>query len=477
MHDACSLLTTPTTVIDSVTLDLVSDREPDAWSRVEASAENIVDDGIDELFQSLRIPSVSDDPAALRESAAHIVSVLERDGWLTEIAVFDNNPIVMAQIGSSVSNSADLIFYGHHDVQPVDPLSAWSSPPFEPVIRDGRIYCRGAADNKGQFFCHIFAVRALRRALGAVPIRIALVLDGQEEAGSRELPAFVESRRARLEGARLCLTADGPTRQEKRPEVVFGVRGQLRVRLRIRTAATDLHSGNWGNLVPSAGWRLAQVLVQLKGNDGRVTVPGFYDGVVAPTQLERRSMRDMAFDLDEAARSVGAVSLDGPADADPLERLMFMPTFTVTGIQCGHSEKATIPTEAVAHIDVRLVAAQDPAAMFALLQAHLTKIAPDALLEFAGGYSPSRTPMETPIATAVIDAVRTGFRAEPLLVPCSGGTLPDSVFALKLRVPVLDVPYAGRDQRNHAPNENMRLDHVRAGSRTSAALIMQLTGR
>ena len=455
----------------------MSDRQPDAWSRVDASVEGIVNDGIDELFQSLRIPSVSDDHAALRECAAHLVGVLDRDGWLTETALFDNNPIVMGLTGSAASGSADLIFYGHHDVQPVDPLSAWRSPPFEPVIREGRIYCRGAADNKGQFFCHIFAVRALRRVLGEIPIRIALVLDGQEEAGSRELPAFVESRHARLEGARLCLTADGPTRQEKRPEVVFGVRGQLQVRIRVRTAATDLHSGNWGNFIPSAGWRLAQILVHLKGNDGRVTVPGFYDAVRPPTQLERRSMRDIAFDLDEAARSVGAVSLDGPTDIDPLERLMFMPTFTVTGIECGQGDRSTIPTTAVAHLDIRLVAAQDPASMFSLLKAHLDKIAPDALLEWVGGDSPSRTPLDTPIAAAVIDAVRRGFRAEPLLIPCSGGTLPDSVFALNLRVPVLDVPYAGRDQRNHAPNENIRLEHIRAGTRTSAALIMQLAAR
>src|SRR5262249_36606834 len=153
-------------------------------------------------------------------------------------------------------------------------------------------YGRGSADNKGQFFCHLFAVRALRRMLGEIPIRLKLILDGQEEVGSPQMPAFVEQMRSRLQGALMCVTADGPTRLEERPEIVFGVRGSLQLRLTVRTAATDLHSGNWGNLVPSAAWRLASILAGLKGPDGRVAIPGFYDGVVPPTELERQALSE-----------------------------------------------------------------------------------------------------------------------------------------------------------------------------------------
>jgi acetylornithine deacetylase/succinyl-diaminopimelate desuccinylase-like protein len=397
--------------------------------------------------------------------------MLAQDGWSVEIANMDGNLILLAEIGSGQES---LIVYGHHDVQPVEPLDAWSSPPFEPVIRGGRIFGRGSADNKGQFFCHIFAVRALMAVLGHVPMRVKLVLDGQEENGSPHLAEFVDRYQTRLSGSRLCFTADGPTRQDERPEVVFGVRGDVKLRLTVRTANTDLHSGNWGNIVPSAGMRLAQLLAQLKGPDGRVSVPGFYDRIVPPTDRERQAMADLPFDVDEAGRSVGAIRLDGPLDVPALERLMFMPALTVNGLEGGHHEKSVIPCQATAHIDVRLVADQDPDWMVELLTAHLKSIAPDATLERGRGYMPSRTAMETPVAARVIDAVRVGFGQEPALVPSSGGTLPDGVFAVGLGIPVLDVPYAGRDQRNHAPNENIRLDHLRAGARTSAALFLGL---
>jgi acetylornithine deacetylase/succinyl-diaminopimelate desuccinylase-like protein len=451
--------------------------DPIVWSRVRVAVDSAVDAGMSELFEALRIPSVSNDLAAVQASASYVAGLLERDGWITEIAQFGTNPIVLAETGLANPDGPALILYGHHDVQPIDPVAAWVTPPFEPNLREGRIFCRGSADNKGQFFCHIFALRAIRRVLGDIPLRVMLVLDGQEETGSPHLPEFVESRRQRLQGALLCVTADGPTRQDERPEVVFGVRGQLRIALRLHTAGTDLHSGNWGNLVPSAGLRLAQVLVKLKGLDGRVTVPGFYDGVVAATDLEETAMREMPFDFADALRSVDAMTADGPATVAPLARLMFMPTFTVTGIECGDSEKSSIPSEAVAYIDIRLVANQDPASMFELMRAHLSIAAPDAAVEYRGGYSPSRTPFDTAVADDVLDAVRAGYESEPLRVPCSGGTLPDSVFAIKLGIPALLVPYAGRDQRNHAPNENMRLDHLHAGARTTAALLLCLADR
>ena len=277
----------------------------------------------------------------------------------------------------------------------------------------------------------------------------------------------------------MCLTADGPTRLEGQPEVVFGVRGSLKVRLTVQTAATDLHSGNWGNLAPSAAWRLAHVLSELKGLDGGVTVPGFYDHVVPPTAAEREAMAALPFDAAEAQSSIGASFLDGPPDVPPLERLMFLPTFTVVGIQGGYTGsgfKTVIPSEAWATIDVRLVVDQDPDWMYGLLERHLAGVAPEARLEQLGYYRPSRTPLDTPVAAPVLDAVATGFGRRPLRVPCAGGSLPDGAFATGLGIPVLDVPYGAPDQRNHAPNENMRLDNIRMGTLTSAALVTLLAG-
>jgi acetylornithine deacetylase/succinyl-diaminopimelate desuccinylase-like protein len=443
---------------------------------VAAAAREAVDGGLDDLLGALRIPSVSAHDRGLRESAAYLTALLERDGWSVEVEEIAGNPIILAEIGGGAPGP---ILYGHHDVQPVDPESAWGTPPFEPVLRDGRIWGRGSADNKGQFFCHLFAVRALRRALGEVPVRVRLVLDGHEEMGSPEMPEFIERHRDRLADARFCLTADGPTRLEERPEVVFGVRGALKLKLTVRTAATDLHSGNWGNVAPSAAWRLATVIAQLKGPDGRIQVPELYGPVVPPTGAEREAMEEIPFDAEEARRSIGAPALDGPAEVPPLERIMFLPTLTVNGIQGGYTGpgfKTVIPSEAFCYVDVRLVVDQHPDAVFELLRAHLAEIAPDVELERRGHYLPSRTPIDHPEAAHVLAAVEAGFGRRPLRVPCMGGSLPDAAFAIDLGIPVFDVPYGAPDQRNHAPNESMRLDHVHKGTASTAALLLRLGG-
>jgi acetylornithine deacetylase/succinyl-diaminopimelate desuccinylase-like protein len=448
------------------------------WATVRDAVAGVVDEGLDDLLGALRIPSVSAHGQALDESAGYLVDVLQRDGWSAEVDEIDGNPIVLAEIGPR--EGPGPILYGHHDVQPVDPESAWETPPFAPTVRDGRLCGRGTADNKGQFFCHLFAVRALRRALGDVPGRVRLVLDGHEEIGSPEMPEFVDRHRDRLADASFCLTADGPTRLEEQPEVVFGVRGALKLRLSVRTASTDLHSGNWGGLAPSAVWRLASVLAGLKGEDGRVLVPGFYDRVVPPTSLERQALADIPFDAEEGRASIGARVLDGPPGTPPLERVMFLPTLTVNGIQGGYTGdgfKTVIPSEAWCYLDVRLVVDQDPDAMFDLLAGHLARVAPDATLERRGHYLPSRTPLDRPEAELVVGAVEDGFGRRPLRVPCSGGSLPDAAFATGLGIPVFDVPYGSPDQRNHAPNENLRLDHLRQGVATSANLLLRAAGR
>jgi len=447
------------------------------WDRVRGTVEEVVEAGLEDLLGALRIPSVSAHGRGLEESAAYLRDLLQRDGWRAEVEEVSGNPIVLAETGDG---DPGLILYGHHDVQPVDPEPAWETPPFEPLLRDGRIRGRGSADNKGQFFCHIFAVRAIRRTLGRVPVRVRLVLDGHEEIGSAELPEFIARRRPQLEGARFCLTADGPTRLEGRPEVVFGVRGALKLKLTVRTADTDLHSGNWGNLVPSAAWRLACILAELKGPDGRVRVPGFYDDVVPPTELERQALAEIPFDPEAARRSVGAARLDGPPDVPALERLMFQPTLTVNGIEGGYRGegfKTVIPSQASCYLDVRLVVDQRPEAMLELLRNHLARIAPEAELEYRGHYLPSRTPLDRPEAEDVLAAVEAGFGRRPLRVPCSGGSLPDAAFAVGLGIPVFDVPYGAPDQRNHAPNENLRLENVRQGTATTAALLLRLAGR
>jgi acetylornithine deacetylase/succinyl-diaminopimelate desuccinylase-like protein len=444
------------------------------WQTLATAVEVEVESGLEDLKTALRIPSISARNQNLEESAGFLSDLLRRDGWSVEVVRVGDNPVVFAEIGP---REPSVVVYGHHDVQPVDPEAAWTTPPFEPELRDGRLYGRGTADNKGQFFGHIFAVRAIQRAMGELPAGIRLVLDGQEEMGSPEMPRFVELMRDRLQGASFCFTADGPARVEGRPQVVFGVRGVLKLRLTVTTSATDLHSGNWGNLAPNAALRMAQILAAIKGMDGRVRIPGFYEDVRPPTPAEREAMAAIPFDPDEAAASIGASALDGPEDLSAMERVMFWPTFNVTGISSGYTGpgfKTVLPSQAVAQIDVRLVADQDPDRMYALIRDHLSEFAPEATLEKLGHYLPSRTPLDSPGAELVIAAVRRGFEIEPLLVPCASGSSPEAVFAQGLGIPAFHSPYGQPDQRNHAPDENLRYENLVAGARTSAALILEV---
>lgn len=445
------------------------------WTQLPRSASKAVTDGLDDLFGALRIPSISSQTDALRQSANYLESLLARDGWSAEVVEIEGNPIVFAEIGPE--GGPAILLYGHHDVQPTDPEVAWVTPPFEPTIREGSVYGRGSADNKGQFFCHLFAVRALSRESGSLGVRIKLVLDGQEEVGSPQLERFIDRMRSRLEGASLCLTADGPTRLEPYPEVVFGVRGSVQMRLDVRTSLSDLHSGNWGNIVPSAAWSLAYLLASMQGEDGRVTVQGFYDDVVPPTDAERAALAAIPFNKEEALASIGHRQLKGPSAVPPLERLMFQPSFTVTGMNAGYTGpgfKAVIPAAATALIDVRIVVDQNPEKIFERVREHLARIAPEATLEMIGRYLPSRTAIDEPVAERVVAAVARGFGQQPLRVPRMGGSLPDGAFASKLGVPVLRVPYGPPDQANHAPNEHMRLQNLRMGTLTSAAMFLEM---
>jgi acetylornithine deacetylase/succinyl-diaminopimelate desuccinylase-like protein len=223
---------------------------------------------------------------------------------------------------------------------------------------------------------------------------------------------------------------------------------------------------------------MAQILADIKGADGWVKVPGFYDDVAAPTPAERAALEAIPYDARGELSGIGVrAPVDGPEGPSAMERLMFLPTFNVTGIGGGYTGpgfKTVIPAEVVAQIDVRLVVRQDPGRMFALLRDWLAARAPDARLELLGSYQPSRTPMDAPAAAVVQEAVRLGFGQAPLLYPALGGSSPDAAFAQGLGIPSLLVPYGNPDERNHAPNENLRLDYLEAGARTSAALFATL---
>ncbi|NTV64917.1 MAG: M20 family dipeptidase, partial [Oscillochloris sp.] len=367
----------------------------------------------------------------------------------------------------------NVLLYGHYDVQPPEPLAAWRSPPFNPEIRDGRIYGRGVGDNKGQHLAQILALEATLACRGALPCNVKVLLEGEEEVGSPQMPVFVAAQRERLR-ADLVITADGPVHPSGRSCVEFGVRGVLSFELRARGASYDLHSGNFGGVAPNPLWTLVHLLATMKNPQGEITIDGFYDGIQPPGELERQALEDLPVDLPALMRSLGLERLDAPQGRGYAERLALWPTLTINGLHGGYAgpgAKTVLPHVAVAKCDMRLVADQSVEGVFAKLRAHVQRHAPEVELVRHGGMDPSKTPMDSPFAAPIIAGVTQAQGQPPLLVSAMGGSLPEYVWTKILGAPSFIVPYANADEANHAPNENLEVERFIGGIKTGAAIL------
>ncbi len=429
---------------------------------------------LDRLFAYLRQPSISAHGLGIAETAEHIAGVMAPLGLTPRIVPTAGWPMVLGGRNDQ-PGAPTVLLYGHYDVQPPDPLDAWVSPPFEPTIRDGRIYARGVGDNKGQHFAQILGVEATLACRGALPCNVKVLLEGEEEIGSPRMPDFVRDHRAEL-GADLVVTSDGPVDENGLPVLRFGVRGVLSFELRAHGANRDLHSGNWGGVAPNPLWTLIHLLGTMKNDRGEVTIDGFYDAVEPQTPLEREALAALPVDLDATMRSLDVAQLDAPADRGFYERLSAWPTFTINGLHGGYGgpgSKTVLPHEAFAKCDMRLVEAQTAADIFARVEAHVRRHAPEVEVLWQGAMDPSRTPLESPY-TAPLRAAITAAQGAPQLVPAMGGSLPDYVFTKTLGLPAFQIPYANADEANHAPNENLEVERFFNGIKTGAALLAHL---
>ena len=382
--------------------------------------------------------------------------------------------------GAKAADRPTILLYGHYDVQPADP-DEWTSPPFEPTIREGpngtdRIYARGAGDNKGQWFAHLCAIRALRETTG-LPVDVVLLVEGEEESGSEHLEWLVRERRAEL-AADLAFVADGPIDASGRPHVLLGARGLLYVDLEATGANVDLHSGNFGGPVPSPTTALIEALASVRDADGRVTIEGFYDDVRPLSDRDREILEAIPVDEDDIKTELGLSGLATDPGEGYVERLLTRPNFNVAGFQAGYGGegmKTVLPSRATAKVDFRLVADQDPDAVFDSFAAHLHERMPpgvDLEIDRVAAMAPQRTPADSPVVEPVVRAVTDGWE-EPILKPALGGSVPTYVFADELGAPCVVVPYANADENNHAPDENIELSCFRAGCRTTAALLTE----
>ena len=448
---------------------------PEGLEKVFAHIKANEEAFIRRVMDYVRHPSISAHNIGIREVAALLVDMLSGLGMQAETIATENHPMVLAR-WEKKPGAPTVLLYGHYDVQPPDPLEEWVSPPFEPTIRDGRIWARGIGDNKGQHFAQIMAIESHLAVHGELPCNVLFLLEGEEEIGSPHIASFVEKHRDRLK-ADLVVTADGPLHESGRPTVTFGVRGVASFELRARGAKRDLHSGNFGGVSPNPIWTLVHLLGTMKNAQGEITIEGFHDSIVPPTALEREAAARLPMAAGDVKAELDLKALDAPQDRPVADRLMFHPTLTINGLHGGYGgpgSKTVLPHEAFAKCDIRLVEAMTPAEVFAKVAAHVKKHAPDVQFVPLNGMLPSKTPMESPFAEPIRQAIVDAQGVEPLLVPSAGGSLPDYVFTKIPGTHAFVVPYANADEANHAPNENLKLECFLNGIRTGAALLSRL---
>ncbi len=450
-----------------------------ALDAVFAHIDRNADAFVARLIDYVRHPSISAQDIGIAEVAQMLLAMLGRLGLQAELLPTRGHPMVLAR-GPAVPGAPTVLLYGHYDVQPPEPLEAWTSPPFAPEIRDGRIYARGVGDNKGQHLAQLLAIESHLVVTGRLPCNVIVLLEGEEEVGSPHLAEVVAAQADRLR-ADLVVTADGTLHPSGRGTILYGVRGVTHFELHVRTAARDTHSGNFGGVVPNALWALVHLLASMRGRDGEIAIDGLHDPIRPPGQAERAAVERLPLDLPALMAELGLSALDAPRDRGFWERLMFHPTLTINGISGGYAgpgSKTVLPAAAVAKCDIRLVEAMTPEQALTAVRAHVARVAPTlgATVEVVGqgGMLPSTTPMEQPFAP-VLRAALTAARGEaPLEYPCMGGSLPDYVFTKTLGIPAFVTPYGNADEANHAPNENLRIDCFLAGIRSGAALLAGL---
>ncbi len=418
-------------------------------------------------------PSISAQNEGVRECAELLVNIMEGLGIPAQTYETEGHPVVYGEIGEG---DFTVLFYGHYDVQPPEPLEAWDSPPFKPTVRKGRLYGRGTGDNKGQLLSHLLAVHSYLQVLGEIPIKIKFVFEGEEESGSPYLADFVSEHKELLQ-ADLAYTSDGPLHESGAPAVYYGVRGMLGLEISLKTASWDNHSGNKGGVIPNAAWELVKILSSMKDENGRVRVAGFYEQVREPSTKDLELIENLEYHPWQIAKNFGVKKIEMEKE-DFYRRLTLEPTMSINGLTSGYQGKGTktiIPARASAKLDCRLVADQDPEMVFAAIKHHVEKMNPDAEVVMQGYMHPSRTDPALPVSEKILKAAQTASGKKPVALPAMGGSLPDYVWTKILGVPSIIVPYANADEANHAPNENLDLECFYQGIEISARAMYELS--
>jgi acetylornithine deacetylase/succinyl-diaminopimelate desuccinylase-like protein len=437
-----------------------------------------------DLVEFLKIPSISSSTRHNQdtERCARFVADLMRKAGLQRAEIFDTpgHPVVYGEWCQAPGRPTVLV-YGHYDVQPVDPLDLWVSPPFEPAIRNGELYARGSADDKGQVYIHIAAVEAHLKRNGKLPVNVKFLVEGEEEVGSENLGKFVDTHREMLRSD-VVLISDTAMFQRGVPSICYGLRGLCYFQIDLRGSSTDLHSGSFGGAVANPGYVLAQILAFMKDRNGKVTIPGFYKDVKPLTARERKEFKRLPHSDRKYARDIGAPALTGEKGYSTLERTWVRPTFEVNGILAGFTgegAKTVIPAVAMAKISMRLVPDQDPDKIAKLFERHMKKICPRTVemkVTRMHGGQPWVAPIDHPAIRAAAKAFEKGFGKRPVYTR-EGGSIPVvATFADVLKIPSVLMGIGVPDENAHAPNEKLVLENFHGGI-LSSAHFLDLMGR
>ncbi len=460
-----------------------SQNHPEQVARAEDYLERQADRAVRELLDFLSIPSVS----ALPEHATDVAKAgkwvadrLRRAG-LQGVATLDTggHPVVTGG-WEGLPDAPTYLIYGHFDTQPADPIEKWTTPPFSPDIRDGRVYARGASDDKGNMLIPILAVEALLQTAGRLPVNVRFLLEGQEEIGSPQLPGFLERHRDLFQ-CRMVLSADSGQWSDTEPILLLGCRGLCAVDLSVHGPATDLHSGLFGGAVPNPIQGLVRLLGTLHTAEGRIAVPGFYDAVVDLTPAERAGVAALPFDESAYLKQVGAAGLIGEEGWTPLERLSARPTLEMNGIYGGFQgdgTKTVLPASAHAKITCRLVPDQQPDTVAQAVVDHLLRHAPRGFRVEArvmpGSALPYVVPADHPGNLAAADVLREMYGREPYPVRVGGSVPVCELFQRTLGVHTIGFGFGLDDEAFHAPDEFFRLVSFRKGQSAWVRLLYRL---
>lgn len=433
---------------------------------------------VSELKHFLAIPSISALPehtADVRRCADWTADEMRRVG-LENVRLVDTSghPVVYGE-WLHAPGARTILLYGHYDVQPVDPVELWESPPFEPTVRDGEIYARGAADDKGQVFMHLKAIEAHLKKTGSLPVNIKFVVEGEEEVGSVNLDNFVHDNQSLL-GADVVVISDSSMFDRGVPSICYSLRGLVYFQIDMRGSKSDLHSGVFGGAVANPAQVLAQVLAQMKDRGGRVKIPGFYDDVRPLSDEERASWKQLPFNEKKYRKDLGAPKLFGERGYSVLERVWARPTFDVNGLLSGFTgdgAKTVIPAVAMAKVSMRLVPDQDPDRVATLFEQYVRKITPKTVeltVTRMHGGKPWITAYDNPFVQAACRAIEQGFGRPPVFCR-EGGSIPVvSAFEEQLGTPSVLFGVGLPDENAHAPNERLDLGNFHNGVIAAAIL-------